>query len=104
MRLHLANGSRGVEPGLLAANQSVADVEHMQYPDANWRSTAVDAEERTADVTGGDRLVDYMFTAGEAANRLQVDIRNRVHHPLIRFCRGALAVHRAGGVANVLPD
>ncbi len=104
MRSQLASDSRGVEPGLLATYQAVADVKHVQHPEANWRSAAVDADERAADVTGGDRLIDNMVTAGEAANRLQVDIRNRVHDPFIHLGCGTLAVHRAGGIANVVPD
>ena len=52
VRLKLASDSRGVEPGLLATYQAVADVKHVQHPEANWRSTAVDADERAR---GGDR-------------------------------------------------
>jgi hypothetical protein len=104
VRLQLANDSRGVEPGLLATYQAVADVKHVQHPEANWRSAAFDAEERAVNVTGSDRLVDNMLARDEAANRLQVEIRNRVHDPLIYLSRGALTVHRASGIANVVPD
>lgn len=104
VRLKLASDSRGIEPGLLATYQAVADVEHVQHPEANWSSAALDADERASDVTGGDRLVDNVVTAGEAANRLQVEIRNRLHDPLIYLARSTLAMHRAGGIANVVPD
>jgi hypothetical protein len=57
MRLDLANDSGRIEPGLLAAYQAVADVKHVQHPEANRRSASFDADERAADVTGDDRLV-----------------------------------------------
>ena len=50
VRLKLASDSRGVEPGLLATYQAVADVKHVQHPEANRRSAAVDADERASDV------------------------------------------------------
>jgi hypothetical protein len=103
VRLQLANDSGGVEPRLLTTNQAVADVKYVQYPEANWRSAALDADERAADVAGGDRLVDNMVTADEAANRLQVEIGNPVHDPFVHLGRGAFAMHRARGIANVVP-
>jgi len=67
--LQLANDSGGVEPRLLATNQAVADVEHVQYPEANWRSAALDADERAADMAGGDRLVGQPTPSGDPESR-----------------------------------
>jgi hypothetical protein len=44
VRFQLASDEGSVEPGLLATYQVVADVEHVQHPEANWRSAAVDPE------------------------------------------------------------
>src|SRR6187551_3528825 len=101
VRLELAGDSGGVKPGLLAADQAVADVEDVQYPEAHRRAVAVDTHECAANVTGGDRLVDDVLTAGEPAHRLQVKIGNPVHDPLVDLGRGVLAVHGARRVADV---
>src|SRR5262249_32172048 len=50
------------------------------------------------------RFVDDMVVAGEAADRLQVNVGNRVHDPSVHFGRRALSVHRARGIPHVVPD
>ena len=64
VRLELASDFRGVEPGLLATYQVVADVEHVQHPEADGRTAAVepaavDEQRLMAVLEGGpfDRLL-----------------------------------------------
>src|SRR5262245_315799 len=102
--LHLPDHARRVEPGLLAGDEAVADVEHVKDAETDRRPAALDADELATDVTRGDRFVDDMVAAGESREGLQVQVGDRVDDSLVDLARGRLAEDGAEGVADVVPD
>src|SRR5262245_13594909 len=102
-RLHLPDDARRVEPRLLATDEPVADIEHVQDPEPNRRAPSVDADERAMDMTRGDRLVHDMIAALEPSRGLQVDVGHGGHDPLVDLGRRALPEDGTDRVADVVP-
>src|SRR5207248_6461516 len=74
--LHLAAHGGGIEPGVLALDQSITQIKDVEQPEAHGSATAGHAGELAHDVPGGDRLVDYVVSALKPADAAQVDVGN----------------------------
>src|SRR2546430_10185889 len=89
--LHLAAHGSGIEPGVLALDQSVTKIKDMKQPEAHRRTPTRHAGELAHDVAGGDRLIDDVVSTLEPAHAAQLDVGNRLQHAAVRLGHSLLA-------------
>ena len=95
--LHLAAHGGGIEPGVLALDQSVTQIKDVEQPEAHRSTATGHAGELAHDVSGGDRLVDYVVSALEPTHAAQVDVGNRLQDTAVRLGDRPLASERRAG-------
>src|ERR671935_1678873 len=83
--LHLANHRRRVEPGVLAGDQAVANVEDVEQPKADRRSAALNAGKFSDDMARQDRLIDDVIRALKPEDAAQMKVGNRLQDAAIRL-------------------
>src|SRR5207249_12246913 len=101
--LHLAAHGGGIEPGVLALDQSITKIKDMEQPEAHGSATTGHAGELAHDVPGGDRLVDYVVSALEPAHAAQVDVRNRLQDTAVRLGDRSLASEWRAWMGDIVP-
>src|SRR2546421_12971862 len=101
--LHLAAHGGGIEPGVLALDQSVTKVKDVEQPEAHRSASARHTGELAHDVPGGDRLIDDVVSTLEPAHAAQLDVGNRLQEAAVRFGHRLLPSKGRPRVWDVIP-
>src|SRR6059058_2131276 len=101
--LHLAAHGGGIEPGVLALDQSITQIKDVEQPEAHGSATAGHAGELAHDVPGGDRLVDYVVSALKPSDAAQVDVGNGLQDTAVRLGDRPLASEWRAGMGHIVP-